>query len=54
MPAQYEAIKAKFIAKGMSEKEAKMHAAKIYNSLHPKEPLITWMKRHGELGKKEK
>jgi len=40
MPAQYEAIRDKFIAKGMSVKEAKKHAAMIYNSLHPGHPLI--------------
>ena len=33
MPAQYEAIKAALIKKGMSEKEAEVHAARIYNSL---------------------
>lgn len=32
MPKQYEAIRDKFIAEGMSAKEAKMRAAKIYNA----------------------
>jgi hypothetical protein len=40
MPAQYEAIRDKFIEQGMSAKEAKKHAAMIYNSLHPGKPLI--------------
>lgn len=40
MPAQYEAIRDKFIKQGMPEKEAKKHAAMIYNSLHPGKPLV--------------
>jgi len=32
MPKQYEAIRDKFEAKGMSAKEAKTRAAKIYNA----------------------
>lgn len=32
MPEQYEAIKEKLIKKGMSKKEAKKRAAKIYNA----------------------
>ena len=40
MPTQYEAIRDKFIAKGMDVKEAKKRAAMIYNSLHPGHPLI--------------
>ena len=32
MPAQYDAIKAKFLSMGKSMKEAKTSAAKIYES----------------------
>lgn len=35
MPKQYEAIRDRFIAKGMPAKEAKTRAAKIFQSLHP-------------------
>ena len=40
MPAQYEAIRDKFIKQGLAVKEAKKHAAMIYNSLHPGKPLV--------------
>lgn len=33
MPKQYEAIRDKLIAEGLSKKAAEEHAAKIYNSL---------------------
>jgi hypothetical protein len=36
MPKQYEAIRDKFIAQGMSTKEAKTRAAKIYNARRKK------------------
>lgn len=39
MPAQYEAIRDKFAAKGMPLKEAKSHAAAIYNSTHKSNPV---------------
>lgn len=39
MPKQYEAIRDKFIAKGMGTAEAKTHAAKIYNSTHHSKPV---------------
>lgn len=39
MPAQYEAIRDKFLTQGMSSKEAKKHAAMIYNSKHKKRPV---------------
>ena len=39
MPAQYEAIRDSFVKKGVSLKEAKTRAAKIYNSKHPKTPV---------------
>jgi hypothetical protein len=32
MPAKYEALKAKFLKEGKSDKEAKTRAAKIFNS----------------------
>ncbi len=38
MPAQYEAIRDK-LAKRMPLKEAKKHAAMIYNSKHPGHPV---------------
>jgi len=34
MPAGYEKIRDKFISQGMSEKDAKKHAAMIWNSTH--------------------
>lgn len=52
MPAQYEAIRDKFIAKGMSVKEAKSHAAAIYNALHPGKPLIRYIQEHEKGSKK--
>jgi len=39
MPKQYEAIRDKLIAKGLSTKAAKTKAAKIYNSKHKKNPV---------------
>ena len=45
MPAQYEAIKDKFIKEGYSEKEAKKHAAMIYNAAHPGKPLIRYVQK---------
>lgn len=39
MPAQYEAIRDKFVKEGMSLAEAKTRAAKIYNSKHPGNPV---------------
>lgn len=36
MPRQYEAIRDKFIKEGMSSKEAKTRAAKIYNAKRKK------------------
>ncbi len=39
MPKQYEAIRDKFKKQGMSSKEAKTRAAKIYNSKHKKNPV---------------
>jgi hypothetical protein len=39
MPAQYEAIRDKFIGQGMDTKEAKTRAAKIYNAKNPGNPV---------------
>lgn len=39
MPAQYEAIRDKLKKKGMSLKNAKKHAAMIYNAKHKKNPV---------------
>jgi len=39
MPPQYEAIRDSFVKKGMSLKNAKTKAAKIYNSKHPGAPV---------------
>jgi hypothetical protein len=39
MPKQYEAIRDSLVAKGMSLKQAKTKAAKIYNSKHKKNPV---------------
>ena len=36
MPAKYEAIRDKFIKEGMSSKEAKTRAAKIFNASRKK------------------
>lgn len=36
MPAKYEAIRDKFTKKGMPLKEAKTHAAKIFNATRKK------------------
>jgi len=52
LPVQYEAIRDKFIAKGMSVKEAKSHAAAIYNALHPGKPLIRYIQEHEKGSKK--
>jgi hypothetical protein len=35
MPYQYEEIKKKFLAQGMSNEEAEQHAARIYNANRP-------------------
>jgi len=39
MPKQYEAIRDKAKAEGMSDADAKTKAAKIYNSTHKKHPV---------------
>jgi hypothetical protein len=40
MPKQYLAIKESLLKKGYSDKEAKKHAAMIYNAVNPGHPLI--------------
>lgn len=39
MPKQYEAMRDSFKKKGMSDKDAKAKAARIYNSKHKKNPV---------------
>lgn len=39
MPAGYEHMRDEFIRRGMSEKAAKTKAAKIWNAMHPKNPV---------------
>ena len=39
MPAQYIAMRDKFKSKGLSDKQAKAKAARIYNSKHKKNPV---------------
>ena len=52
MPAQYEAIRDKFVSQGKSLKYAKKHAAMIYNSKHPSDPVGPgYDKRHGLISK---
>lgn len=41
MPKQYEAMKAKFIKDGMSEKAAEGKAARIYNAGRGSKPPVT-------------
>ena len=46
MPREYENMRDKFIAGGMSSKSAKKKAARIYNSKHPGNPVTR--KKHGK------
>jgi len=39
MPKQYEAIRDRLIAEGMSRNQAQSHAARIYNAKHPSQPV---------------
>ena len=39
MPAQYLAMKEKFMSQGMSEDTAQSKAARIYNAKHPGAPV---------------
>lgn len=43
MPRQYEAMRDRFIAEGMSRDAAQAKAARIYNAAHPDAPV-----GHGE------
>lgn len=54
MPKQYEAIRDRFMSKGMDEDEAQMHAAKIYNSKHPGRPVTGKHKKKKKKGKKKR
>jgi hypothetical protein len=49
MPKQYEAIRDK-MAKKMPLKEAKAHAAAIYNAVHPDRPVTG---KHKSKGRKK-
>lgn len=49
MPAKYEAIRDKFKAKGVSSKEAKTRAAKIFNAT--RKPGTAPVTNHYDLGK---
>jgi hypothetical protein len=44
MPKIYEAIRDNLISKGMSSKEAKKHAAMMYNSKHKSNPVGRYSK----------
>lgn len=39
MPKQYEAVRDKLEGQGMPAKQAKSHAARIYNAQHPGNPV---------------
>lgn len=39
MPRAYERMRDKFLQEGLSSKEAKRKAARIYNSKHPERPV---------------
>lgn len=39
MPAEYEAIRDRFLRDGYSETEAKRHAARIFNAAHRNNPV---------------
>lgn len=45
MPKAYEKMRDKFREEGLSDKEAKKKAARIYNSKHPRRPVTR--KKHG-------
>lgn len=47
MPRQYEAIRDKFVAKGVPLKAAKTSAAKIYNAKHPGKPVGRYSDKKG-------
>jgi len=46
MPKEYEKLRDKFKAQGLSDKAAKAKAAAIYNAKHPKNPVTR--KPHGK------
>jgi hypothetical protein len=48
MPKQYEAIRDKFVSKGVPLKEAKTRAAKIYNAKHPGAPVTNKPDKKGK------
>ena len=54
MPRQYEAIRDKFIDEGMSTKEAKTRAARIYNATHKGNPVTPVSRLHERLRKRRR
>jgi len=55
MPKQYEAMRDRFLREGLSLKEAKAKAARIYNSRHPDNPVTgKHKKRKHALGERRK
>lgn len=55
MPKQYEDIKASYLKRGKSLKEAKRLAAMTYNSRHPGAPMHPHRKKKGfSMPKKDK
>ena len=48
MPAKYEKLRDKFIAKGLSEKDAKASASRIFNSQRKKGQAPVTGKMKGE------
>lgn len=51
MPKMYEAMRDQFIKEGMSEKDAKAKAARIYNAKHKKDPVHPGMKETNAYGR---
>lgn len=54
MPKQYEEIKASYLKRGKSMKEAKKLAAMTYNSRHPGHPMKPHKKKGFSMPKKDK
>lgn len=50
MPKQYEEIKASYLRRGKSLKEAKKLAAMTYNARHPGRPMKPHRKKHRSVG----
>ncbi len=54
MPEQYERIKASYLKRGKSLKEAKRLAAMTYNAQHPGQPMKPHRKKKEGFPKKDK